>query len=691
MANRPGQTARAPRVLLMGLTGFGNAALRALAAESVPVAGIFTRAESAPFPYYAERSISEEAREFGIPVYEDVTFKETATHSLVRDLAPDLILCATYHHIVPRRVIQIAPLGGVNLHPSLLPKLRGPNPTNWAIIFGEEKVGVTLHVLTNQLDAGDILLQRECPVSIEDTDGRLRQKLAALTEVVIREYLQVMKRGESIIPKPQHGGEVTYFPRVMERDGLIQFNEPTAQIYSRIRGTTPYPGAFTWLGDRKIRILGSEMLNQDSYEVAPGLITRQQGERLDVKTKDGMIQIRVAPGDAAGLLGESPLILGPSREKSVAFAVRGDSLIVHTREKYGIEQGAEEFPKMVVLSVAYPCNALCPNCPYTETNSDIRKKYADRPYILSDLFHKIAEECGQYGSYLRITGGGEPMMHPDDMSQLIARAKGVNSRVWLNTNGSLFTEENMRRLLACGTDMIECSVDAADPDIYKIVRAGLDWDRLVASVRRLLEIRQEIGSPTRIVVSVINQAIVRDKMDGIANFWLKDIGVDEVIRRKFLTWGSNTTLDPSQSADPSAYLDKFEGEPCPYPFHRLNIDSRGKVEVCGYDISGRTNFGDISERSIREIWLGPMFDWWRRMHAEGRGGEIPLCRECPDWQYRSWNHNWEKVLRNSAKHRDMAPLRMVGETVRSAGGLEYPDSLLREQRADAPASSRLSD
>ena len=105
------------------------------------------------------------------------------------------------------------------------------------------------------------------------------------------------------------------------------------------------------------------------------------------------------------------------------------------------------------------------------------------------------------------------------------------------------------------------------------------------------------------------------------------------------------------AADPAPYLDKTIGEPCPYPFQRLNIDSRGKVEVCGFDISGRTNLGNVRTQTIREIWQGPMFQWWREKHAEGRGGDIPLCRECPDWQYRSWTHNWEKVMRTANTHR----------------------------------------
>lgn len=257
------------------------------------------------------------------------------------------------------------------------------------------------------------------------------------------------------------------------------------------------------------------------------------------------------------------------------------------------------------------------------------------------------------------------MMHPSDMVSLIEYAKEVGAKVWLNTNGSLMSHEKIDRLLASGLDQIEFSVDAGDPDTYTVVRAGLDWDGLIESVSYMVRERNRRQSETNIVVSVIEQEHVQGKMDEIAEFWL-ELGVDEVMRRKFLTWGSNTSLDAVNSADPTPYLDKTEGEPCPYPFHRLNVDSRGKVEVCGYDIAGRTNFGNLREQTIREIWKGPMFEWWRQMHLDRRGGAIPLCRECPDWQYRSWTHNWEKVMRTAEEHRlhaiELTDVSTKGET-----------------------------
>lgn len=313
--------------------------------------------------------------------------------------------------------------------------------------------------------------------------------------------------------------------------------------------------------------------------------------------------------------------------------------------RYGLRPEASEFPMMLVLSFVYPCNALCPHCPYT--NSEIRKEYRDAPFMPGPLFRKIADEAGRYGAYLRISGGGEPMLHPAG-TELLVYAKSVGAKIGLITNGSLFDEKNSRALLAAGVEMIEFSVDAAEEAAYDVVRKGLDWAILVANVRRMLALRRELGSASKIVASAVNQQGV--DIDAVERFWVDDIGVDYLIRRKFLTWGTNTTLDGSRSADPTPYLDTDE-VPCPFIFERLNIDSRGNVMVCGYDISANTSMGNVNAQSIRDIWHGAGFQWYREKHLAGRGKEIGLCSGCPDWKYRSWTHNYWKVIDKAGEAR----------------------------------------
>jgi radical SAM protein with 4Fe4S-binding SPASM domain len=324
--------------------------------------------------------------------------------------------------------------------------------------------------------------------------------------------------------------------------------------------------------------------------------------------------------------------------------------IEHTEDQYGMRLEAKEFPMMCVLSFTYVCNALCPNCPYTE--SDIREDYKDASFMSEETFKIIADECGKYNSYIRISGGGEPMLHPK-VVELMEYAKKVGAKIGLITNGSKFTEESTRRLLEAGVDMIEFSVDACDPVTYQRVRAGLDWDVMVKNINRMVEMRNSMGSPSRIIASGVNQKGV--DIDEVVKFW--EPLVDNFQKRKYLTWGIN---DPSQSADSTPYINPKDAVPCPFIFERLNIDSRGKVMVCGFDIAADTDMGNIHEKSIKEIWHSPEFEFYRKKHLEGKGSEMEICQNCPDWKYRSWKHNYWKLEKDAAAKR----LEKIEDSVR---------------------------
>lgn len=328
---------------------------------------------------------------------------------------------------------------------------------------------------------------------------------------------------------------------------------------------------------------------------------------------------------------------------------------------------AKEFPMMIVIGLVYPCNFGCPNCPYSEGNSELRKSYSELggDYFPVDLWNKIAIEAGPYSSWLRCTGGGEPMMHPK-IVEMIEFAKDQNCRIWLNTNGSLFgprekNREKLERLIKAEVDIIEFSMDAADAKTYAKVRpplrgeslsSELRWKNQVDNVRAALELRKIWKKKSRIVVSVIRQKIVEDNIDNIVDFW-KQLGVDDVITRKFLTWDDNTNIDTSQSADKHLYQisEKSVGqraEPCVWPFERLNIDTLGRVALCGQDISFKTapQFPNVKETTIREIWHGEAFSKYRKLHLDGLGDTISPCAGCSAWKagIRSWDHGWIQVL-----------------------------------------------
>jgi radical SAM protein with 4Fe4S-binding SPASM domain len=315
--------------------------------------------------------------------------------------------------------------------------------------------------------------------------------------------------------------------------------------------------------------------------------------------------------------------------------------ISHLPKKFGIKKGAEEFPFMVVVSVTYVCNAKCPHCPYT--NSDIRETYKDAPFIKPEIFKKIADECGKYHAYIRLTGGGEPLLHPQ-MLDLIDYAKKKKARIGLITNGSLLTPEKAERLLAAETDVIEFSVDAADKKTHSKIRVGLDFDEVKRNIFYLVKRRNELKSPTEIVVSVVEQKANINQLDKIVKYWGKI--VDNVQVRKFLTWD---ILNEENAGDPTPYYKKRP--PCPHPFERLNIDSRGKIMFCGFDIRGETDFGNVMKTSIKDVWTGKKFNEWRKLILKGEYDKISVCRKCQDWRYKSWTYNYWKVLRDAEKKR----------------------------------------
>lgn len=340
-------------------------------------------------------------------------------------------------------------------------------------------------------------------------------------------------------------------------------------------------------------------------------------------------------------------------------------------KQYGLRQDAMEFPMMLVLSIIYPCNFGCPSCPYTDGNSEIRQFYRQRDGDLFpvELWNKIAAEAGPYGAWMRCTGGGEPMLHPH-MVDMIEFAKKQGCRVWMNTNGSMMGphpkhRRKLERLIEAGIDLIEFSMDAADAETYAKVRpprggAPRDpkgwFENHVGNIRAALELRKQHVKPTRVVVSIIRQELIEGKLDEAVQFYLKNVGVDEVITRKFLTWDDNTTISHNKALDHHLYADlpTERKQPCVWPFERLNVDTLGRVALCGQDVSFRTadKFPNLFEHTVQEVWRGEMFDWYRKMHLEGRGAEAWPCRNCSAWLagVRDWEHGWLKVLKTSGEH-----------------------------------------
>lgn len=231
------------RVLLAALTGMGNAVLEDLRASPlVDALLVLTRAEAGPFPYYPCPPLDRACREAGgkaeVDCRTDVELDRPAGLECVRAFAPDLLLTATYHRIVPQAVLSAVRFA-VNIHPSLLPWYKGPTPTNWAVACGETESGVSFHLLEAEIDSGSLLMQYRIPIA-GMTDGEVRRSLYSLAGRHVPDLLAGLSEG-ACAPLPAVGGG-SVFPRFASERGVHLLRSGGFSRENLERAATPYPG-----------------------------------------------------------------------------------------------------------------------------------------------------------------------------------------------------------------------------------------------------------------------------------------------------------------------------------------------------------------------------------------------------------------------------------------------------------------
>jgi methionyl-tRNA formyltransferase len=191
-------------------------------------------------------------------------------------LAPDAIVVVGYGHIIPQWMLDLPPLGNINLHASLLPKYRGAAPVQWAIARGESVTGVTTMKIDAGLDTGDILLQRELPIAADDTSEMLAPRLASIGADLLVETLRGL-HSESVHPRPQDQAQASLAPILKKQDGLIDFSRSATEIVNRLRGFQPWPGAYTIFRGNNLQVRKAAPITQ---ALAPGQLHVEQNHLL---------------------------------------------------------------------------------------------------------------------------------------------------------------------------------------------------------------------------------------------------------------------------------------------------------------------------------------------------------------------------------------------------------------------------
>jgi methionyl-tRNA formyltransferase len=247
------------RIIVFAYHTIGYRCLKELLDRGEEVSTVVTHEDDPSEDVWFE-SVANLAQTSGLPV---LSPKAPNTPTFIRHigtLQPDLILSFYYRRLLSRELLAIPRLGGINLHGSLLPKYRGRAPVNWVLVNGETQTGVTLHYMSEQADAGDIIAQRPVDIAFEDTALTLFERVAQAAVELFRETFPLIKAGSA--PRiPQDPAQATYFGGRTPDDGRIDWDLPALRLYNLVRAvTTPYPGAFTFLRGTKLYVLSSRLV-----------------------------------------------------------------------------------------------------------------------------------------------------------------------------------------------------------------------------------------------------------------------------------------------------------------------------------------------------------------------------------------------------------------------------------------------
>jgi methionyl-tRNA formyltransferase len=280
------------KIVFMGTPQFAVPSLKILVEKNHELAAVATQPDRpkgrgrkiAPPP------VKEVALEMGLPVFQPEKARSEEFVRRVEALAPDAICVVSYGQFLPEGLLSIPKFGSINVHTSLLPRYRGAAPINWAIINGDEVTGITTISMSMEMDAGDILLQEEVPIEPNDTALTLYEKMAPRAAELLARTLEEIEDGR-LEPTPQDPAAATFAPKLTKEMANIDWSRSSREIHNLVRGTDPWPGAYTHHQGRLLKIWKTEAVDQEDGP-EPGTILNVGKEGLLVQTGKGRLRIK---------------------------------------------------------------------------------------------------------------------------------------------------------------------------------------------------------------------------------------------------------------------------------------------------------------------------------------------------------------------------------------------------------------
>lgn len=281
------------RILFMGTPEFAVPCLRRLLADGHSVCGVFTQPDKPRGRGYAltPPPVAAAAKEAGIPVFQPATLRGEEPARQIAALRPDAVVVVAYGKILPEAVLNIPPLGCVNVHASLLPRYRGAAPVQRAILGGETVTGVTTMFLNKgMVDSGDMIFKEETPIGPEEEYGSLYARLSAMGAELLSRTMAAVAAGTA--PRqPQDDALATPAPMIGKDDCRLDFSAPAKRVHDRVRGLSPAPGARTLRRGQPLKVFAARLAPEPAAPGTPGeVLPAPEGEEgISVRCGDGKI------------------------------------------------------------------------------------------------------------------------------------------------------------------------------------------------------------------------------------------------------------------------------------------------------------------------------------------------------------------------------------------------------------------
>ena len=280
------------RLIFMGTPDFAATILKSLLSGPDKVVAAVTQPDKAKGrgKRVTPPPVKVLAESMDIPVLQPARIKTEDFRNGLLSYRPDLLVVAAYGRILPQSLLDLAPLGAINVHGSILPKYRGAAPIQWAVINGETESGISIMQMDAGMDTGDVLLKAKIPMDAEETAGSLFNKLAPLGGETVLKTIKGIKEG-SLIPVPQDHSHATAAPMLKKDDGLVDWTGEAITVDRFIRGMDPWPSAYCFQGEARLRLFRPQVCETTGGN-QPGCVLRADRQGILVACGNGAVLIR---------------------------------------------------------------------------------------------------------------------------------------------------------------------------------------------------------------------------------------------------------------------------------------------------------------------------------------------------------------------------------------------------------------